>query len=155
MQLDVSRSRHLLDARKGFEPAEKNSSGLPLGFARHVKAIMIAVDEVNIGVSGRTEQDCSAGSVAGGGVGRGIIFSEISLNFDDAGSQAQLSVVPHQHFAKKFSSHAPRIAGEEGAREWANGAQCARVGQGHGKSEVRGQNPEVKPEVRTRIRLKF
>jgi hypothetical protein len=78
---------------------------------------VIAVDEVNVGVAGRSEQDCSAGSVAGGGVGGGIVFAEISLNFDDAGREAQLSVVTHQHFAEEFASHAARTAGEEGAWE--------------------------------------
>ena len=58
---------------------------------------MIAVDEVNVGVAGWSEQNRGARGVAGEGVGRGIFVSEISLNFDDAGCQAQLSAVSYQH----------------------------------------------------------
>jgi hypothetical protein len=32
-------------------------------------------------------------------VGRRIVLSKISLNLDDAGRQAQLSGIPHEHFA--------------------------------------------------------
>jgi hypothetical protein len=40
--------------------------------------------------------------------------------------------------------------------EWANGPKWTRGRQGfRRKSEVRGQNAEVKPEVRTRFRFNF
>jgi hypothetical protein len=93
LQRDISRPRHFLDALKRFERAEKNSPGLPLGLTRNVQAIVIAVDEIDVGVTGRSKQDRSAGGFAGEGVGRGIILSEVSLDLDDAARQAQLSGV--------------------------------------------------------------
>ena len=74
---------------------------------------MIAVDEVNVGVTGRSEKDRSAGGLAGKGVGRGIILSEVSLDLDDAARQKEPSAVPNQNLAEKFASHAPRTASEE------------------------------------------
>jgi hypothetical protein len=50
-------------------------------------------------------------------VGGGIVFAEISLNFDDAAREVELSVVTHQDFAEEFASYAARVAGEEGAWE--------------------------------------
>ena len=74
---------------------------------------MIAVDEVNVGEAGRSEQNRSARGVAGSGVGRGIVFSEVGFYFNDAGCQAQLSAISHQDLAEEFASHPPRIASEE------------------------------------------
>jgi hypothetical protein len=127
---DFSRPRHLFDADERFEGAEKNASGLPVALTRHVQAIVSAVDEVNIGVARRSEQDCSAGSVAGGGVGRGIVFSEISLDLNDAAGKVRLNAVwlknvTDQHFAEQFASHAARFASEEGTIERAGGRRSA------------------------------
>jgi hypothetical protein len=129
LDVDLSSSRHFFNAEERFEGAEKNSPGLARGVTGHVEAIVTAVDEVNVGVAGRSEQDCSARGVAGSGVGRGIVFSEVSFHFDDAGCQMQVFVVAHQHLAEEFASHAPRIAGEEGAIEGAYGRM--RGGRGH------------------------
>jgi hypothetical protein len=46
-------------------------------------------------------------------VGCGIVRSEVSLNLHDAAGEVQLSGISHQHLAKKFASHAPRIARKE------------------------------------------
>ena len=117
LQHDASCMRHFLDPLKRFERAEKNGTGFAFALARHVEAIVIAVDEINVGVAGRAEQDRIAGGVACGGVGRGIVCSEVGLDFDDAGRQAQLSMAAHQHLAQQLASHPARSAGEERARE--------------------------------------
>jgi len=74
---------------------------------------VIAIDEINVGVTGRPEQDGGAGGVAGGGVGGGIVFAEISLHLNDAARQVELSVVTHQDFPQQFASDAAWTAGEE------------------------------------------
>ncbi len=117
LQFDSSGASHFYQANQRFESAEKDGAGLAFPLARNVEAIVIAVDEINVGVAGRAEQDGGAGGVAGGGVGRGIALSEVGLNFDDAGRQERLLAVTHQDLAEKFAGHAPRIAGEEGAGE--------------------------------------
>src|SRR5260370_6158166 len=99
---------------------------------------MIAVDEINIAMARRTEQDRGAGGVAGGGMGSGIVFSEIGFYLDDAGRQTGLSVA-HHNLTEKFASHATRIAREERAIERAD--EPERGGRQH-SSDVITQNLE-------------
>lgn len=127
---DLSRPRHFLDALQRFQSAEKHSPGLSVGLTRHVQAIVVAVDEVNVGVAGWSEQHRSAGGLADERVGSGVILSKVSLDLDDAASQARLSAVTHQHLAKKFAGHAPRIAGEKGAVKRVDGRLSMKDGQG-------------------------
>lgn len=61
---------------------------------------MIAVDEINVGVAGRPEQDCGARSVAGGGVRGGIVFPEVSFDLDDPGREKLAAALAHQHLAE-------------------------------------------------------
>src|SRR5271156_29576 len=114
---DFSCPRHLFDAAHRLDCAEQDASRVAVALARHIQAVMIAVDEINVGVAGRSVQNCSAGGVAGGGVGGGIVFPEISFDLDDAGRQTELSAVSHQHLAEEFASHAPGSPGEERAME--------------------------------------
>src|SRR5580658_3300634 len=114
---DFSRPRHLFNAAQRLDCAEQHASSLSVALARHIQAVMIAIDEVNVGVAGRAEQDGSAGGVAGGGVGGGIVFPEVSFDFDDASSEKLLAALAHQHLAEEFASHRPRLASEESASE--------------------------------------
>ena len=75
----MSSSRHLLNALKRFDRAEKHSPGLPIALARNVQAIVIAVDEVDVGVTGWAEQNCSAGGIAGERSGTRDRFSRDKL----------------------------------------------------------------------------
>src|ERR1700740_2611730 len=86
---------------------------------------MIAVDEVDVGIAGRTERDRSAGGVASSGVGGGIVFSEVSLDLDDTGRKTG-SAFAHQDFSEEVASDTTWIAGVESARKWMDG------GRGHG-----------------------
>jgi hypothetical protein len=92
---------------------------------------VIAVDEVNVGVAGRSEQDRITRGFASGGVGCGVVLPEICFYFDDAGCQTQLSAVSHQHFAEKLASYALWTAGEEGTRERADGPKWRMGWQDH------------------------
>jgi hypothetical protein len=78
---------------------------------------MIAVDEIDIGITGRPEQDGSACSIADGGVSGRIVFSEICFDFDDAGAATRFSI-SDQNFTKKVAGDAAWTAREKRAREW-------------------------------------
>ncbi len=78
---------------------------------------MIAVNEINVGVAGRAEQDGRSRGIARGRVSRGIVHSEVGLDFDDAGSEAKLAEVTDQYFAQEFASYATRTSAEEFATE--------------------------------------
>ena len=121
-ELNFSGAGHFLNALEGFKGAEKNRPGFTFVLACDVEAIVIAVDEINIGMAGGAEQDRSAGSVAGGGVGRGIELSEVGFDFDDAGGETWGSVA-YQDFADEFESHTTGIAREEGTGERAERAR--------------------------------
>ena len=87
---------------------------------------MIAVDEINVGVAGRAEQDGVTSSIAGGGVRGGIVGSEVGFDFDDAGGEADRAFAD-QDFAEKCASYAGRSAGEKGAVQGLNGDGFGRV----------------------------
>ena len=74
---------------KGFKGAEENAPAFAFALTGDVQTVMVAVDEINVGVARRSEEDRIAGGVAGGGVGGGVVLSEISFDFDDAGGEAR------------------------------------------------------------------
>ncbi len=106
---------HYFDAGERFEGAEKNAAGAALGFAGDVEAVVIAVDEVDVGVAGGAEEDGIAGGAAGGGVSCGVVFSEVGFDFDDAGGERIASAIADEDFAEEFAGHAAGIAVVEGA----------------------------------------
>jgi hypothetical protein len=130
-QRDSAGARHFFKTEEGFESAEKNRSRFAFAFTGDVEAIVIAVDKVNVGKAGRTEEDRIASCVAGGGVGGGIVGSEVSLDFDDAGCEPNLSAtnlsVTNQNFAEKIARDASRTTSKETAIQgedsgWSGGA---------------------------------
>ena len=104
-----------------------------------ISAVMIAVDEVHVGVAGRTEQDGIARSLAAKSVGAGIERAEVGFGFDDASGEQGL--VPKvaagfPTFARRWrmwatisrSGRGRQAADEELAEEFAgDGARVARV----------------------------
>ena len=113
-QRDPAGARHFFKTQEGFKGAEKNGPRFAFSFTGDVEAIVIAVDKVNVGKAGRTEEDRIAGCVAGGGVSGGIVGSEVSLDFDDAGREANLSAT-NQNFAEKIARDASRTTSKETA----------------------------------------
>ncbi len=83
-QNDAPCLRHFWDAYERLEGADQNASGFAFGLTRDVQAVMIAVDEVDVGMTGRPEEHGVAGGIASGGVGSGVVFAEISFDFDNA-----------------------------------------------------------------------
>jgi hypothetical protein len=92
-----------VDAEERFKGAEKNTSGLAFALTGDIQAVVIAVDEINVSVAGRAEEDGVARGMAGGGVSGGIIGAEVGLDFDDAPGKTNRAVVkgifPNGRFA--------------------------------------------------------
>ena len=80
---DVARAGHFWDSGDWLEGTKQHASGDAIRLAGNVQAVMTSVDEINIGVAGRTEENGVAGGAAGGGVRGGIGFSQIRFNFND------------------------------------------------------------------------
>ena len=78
---------------------------------------MVAVNEINVGVAGRAEQDRGAGCVASGGMRGRVVDAEVGFDFDDASGETQLAGVAEKDLAEEVASYAARAAGEEGASE--------------------------------------
>src|SRR5205807_70615 len=117
--------------QQGFEGAEQDTSGFAFGFAGDVETVVIAVDEVDVGVAGKSEEDGVAGRLAGGGVGGGIVDTEIGFNLDDAGGEIEAGSLADQDFAEEVAGYTARVTGEECAGERAGGVGWGR-GFGHG-----------------------
>jgi hypothetical protein len=112
---------HLLLPGDGFERADQHAAGLPLGLARNVHAGVAAIDDVDVGIAGVTEQDQVAGRGSamrvGGGVGRVIVGTEIGLGFHDAaGEEAGVGRVD-QELAQKAGGHQFRLSLKERSRK--------------------------------------
>ena len=138
---DAAVASHFGDAEQGLESAEEDGSGFPLALTRYVQTIMIAVDEIDIGITGGTEENGVAGSISGCGVRRRVVLTKVSFYLNDASCQTKLIGVANQHFSEKFAGHAARITGEEDAVERANGNE--RCGRRH-QSECRSHIAKVK-----------
>jgi hypothetical protein len=87
MQFETAGLRHFVDSGQRFQGSKENAPRQALRLARHIQAIMIAVDEVHIGMAGRTKYDCIAQSLAGGGMCGGISLAQVSFNFNDPSGQ--------------------------------------------------------------------
>ncbi len=74
---------------------------------------MIAIDEVNVRVTGRTEENEIPRRLAGGGVSGGIALAEIRFGFDDAASENSARRFADEQFSKQGSRDLARIAVEE------------------------------------------
>ena len=117
VQLDFPGTSHGGNARERLQGTEKDASGLSLGFAGDVQAVVVSVNEINIGVTGRAEQYGIAQGAAGGGVSRRIVEAEVGFDFDDAGGELRGAGFAEQDLAEKLSGYPPGIAGEEGTIE--------------------------------------
>ena len=83
VQGDFPQSAHRFDSGKRLERAKQNASRFSIGKARHVEAVVISVDEVNIGVAGRPEQHGVPRGAACGGVSGVVLCSQVGFDFDD------------------------------------------------------------------------
>ena len=73
-----SAAAHEGEAGEGFQATDENASGRAVGFGNDVQALVHAVDQVDVGVAGRSIEDARARGEAAGGVG-----SEVGLAEED------------------------------------------------------------------------
>ena len=122
IDLEASGFGHFFQAGERFEGAEEDAAGDAVGFAGDVEAVVSSVDEVDIGVAGRAEENGVAEGASGGGVGGGVVFAEVGFDFDDAGGAAAAAraFIANQNLAQEFTSYAAGIAREESPIERAD-----------------------------------
>jgi hypothetical protein len=116
--VNLSCAGHFFDSRERLHRTEENASGFSFGLAGYVEAVMISVNEVDVGVTGRAEQNSVAQGAASGGVRGRIVGAEIGFHLNDAAGELRAFGVADQNLAQELGSYLAGIAGEEGAREW-------------------------------------
>ena len=114
---EVTGLGHLFDSAKRFQGAEEDASGATFGLAGDVEAVVIAVNEVDVGMAGSAEEDGVAQGFSGGGVGGRVFYAEVGFDFDDAGAEIGFGSLAHEDFAQQVAGYAARSAGKESARE--------------------------------------
>ncbi len=75
---------HLVEAGKRLDGADEDTAGGAVGFNDDIETFVHAVDEVDVGVSRRAEDDPGAIGDSAGGVRGEVVAAEIGLNFNDA-----------------------------------------------------------------------
>ena len=78
---------------------------------------MISVNEIHVSMSRRAKEHSISRGAPGRRMGRGIVFSQVGLDFDDPGSQQFPALPPQQDFAQKVTAYYPRITRVERARQ--------------------------------------
>jgi hypothetical protein len=108
---------HGFEAVEGIEGADEDSSGFAGTMRGDVEAVVHAVDEVDIGVSGWAEEDCVVGSEAAGRVGCRVDEAEVGFDFDDAGGEAFALEVADEELAEEGPGYSVGGAGVEASWE--------------------------------------
>ncbi len=113
--MEAAQGGHGFDSADGFEGAEENASGMAGRLATDVGAVVISVDEIDVGVAGRAEEDGVAKGLSVVGVGAGIDGSQVGFGFDDASGESEGTVAADEKFAEKFAGDGAGIACVKGA----------------------------------------
>ena len=102
---EVAIAGHLRDAHDGFEGADEHAAGKAVLFATDIHAEVLAIDGVDVGVAGGTEEDLIARSGSAvrvrGGVRNGVVRSEIGFDFDDTASDRAARGLMNEQFAEE------------------------------------------------------
>ena len=85
---EAAEERHGCEPFDGLEGADEHAAGLAGRLAGEVKAVVHAVDEIDVGEAGRTEEDGVAGGFADEGVGGWVVEAEVGFDFRDASGEA-------------------------------------------------------------------
>jgi hypothetical protein len=134
---DFSRTSHFFDSPERLQGTEENRPGCSFQLAGYVQAIVISINEVDISVTGRAEQDSVAQGAACGGVGGSIVGAEINFDLDNATGVLRGLGVADQDLAQELAAYIAGIACEEGAREWLEGI-------GLSTRHIRTSHPETR-----------
>src|SRR5262249_17803936 len=110
---DIPSRRHLFDSGQRFHRAKQDCAGDAFALARHVQAVMISINEVDIGEPGGAEHDRIARRLADIGVRSRIVLAQVRFGFDDAYNKRAGGRFSHQQFSKQRPGYATRIAVEE------------------------------------------
>jgi 2'-5' RNA ligase len=94
-------AEHGSDATERVEGSDQHAAGFAIGLRHQVQALVHAVDEVDVGVSGRTEYHLRAGSYASSRMSREIFAAEVGFGLNDYAGGA----VVHQNLAEKVARY--------------------------------------------------
>lgn len=104
---------HGFEAVDWIEGSDEDSTGVAGKMRGDVEAVVHAVDEVDIDVSGWAEENCVAGSETAGCVGCRGDEAEVGFDFGDAGGEAIALQVADEELAEEFSGYDLGGAGVE------------------------------------------
>jgi hypothetical protein len=83
---------------------------------------MFAVDEIDIGVTGRTKHDFGAGGQALGRMGCQVMWSKVGFGFHNFSDEPYTAGVTHEELAQQFLRDHPRVAVIKAAWKFLHGA---------------------------------
>lgn len=98
-EIDTEGASEAAGARPLAGSADEDATGDALRFSNDVEHVVDAVVEVDVSVSGRTEDDAGAGGEAGEGVGGGIVVRKVGFGFVDAGVEIAMDEEAAEQFA--------------------------------------------------------
>ena len=124
---EVTRLGHFFDSAERFQSAKENASGATFGLAGDIETVVIAVDEVDISVAGRAEEDGVAQGWSGGGVGGGVFNAEVGFDFDDAAGEIGFGSLADEDFSEQVAGYAARGADVEGTGERDGGGHSGNL----------------------------
>ena len=116
---------HGFEAVDWIESTDEDSACFAGKVRGDVEAVVHAVDEVDVGVSGWAEEYCVAGSEAAGCMGSGIGEAQVGFDFGDAASEAFAFAMADQEFAEEGSGDGVGRAGVEAS--WEEFEQAMRL----------------------------
>lgn len=76
---------------------------------------MVAVDEIDVGVTGRAEKYGIAQGSTCGGVSSRIVDAEVGFDLDDTSGQLRVAGISDEDLAQELAGYAARIADEKSA----------------------------------------
>ena len=120
----ASAGAHEVEAGDRFDGANEYAAGLAIRFRHQVEAFVHTVNQVDVGVTRRSEDDAGTLRQAAGGVGCEVIAAaQVGFGFDDdAGGGAV-----HQEFADQVAGDFHGGAGIERSGEYAAGEHCTML----------------------------
>ena len=98
-------SLHSLQAVQGLQGAEKHAAGTTLPLAGNVQAVMHAVDEVDVGMPRRPEEDGVSCRFAGEGMGGSVGLAKVGFDLDNAAHPRLLGSGSHQQLSQQLAGY--------------------------------------------------
>ncbi len=143
---------HEIDPALGIDRPQQHGPGNRAALRHHVEAEVHSVDEVDVGVSGRTEHDGVPRSLSAVAVTGRVLGAPIGLRLDDDPRDPSLRALEDEQAAEELARHRERVPAVEGASERLAQVPCdgarsatplpetsgrARRGEVHGRAAAR------------------